>query len=742
MAEEKNTDNFKKKKRTIINRYGFISILFFVVFVVVVVSMVRIMYVEGDAWRKLGQEETIKRGRVITPNRGSIYAADGRFLAASQPRYGIYMDFLSEGIKPDTLMKYIDDLSEALAKKFPERKEKQYKKLILDNWKLSRKELNQIKAAERAGSDKKIEVKTRYVRIIPRDIDYLELKELRTFPFFKQRSNRSGLIATERTSREKPFGRLAGGTVGSISNDLNLGGISGVEKRCDSILKGEPGLKNRQKVQGQWIDIVEVPATDGCDVQTTIDINIQDITQNALYRKLAETNAESGCAIVMDVKTGEIKAIANLDRTSNGSYVEGNPNSFSYMSEPGSTFKTISLMVALEDGVVTPTDQFNAGNGIYAYGGRQIRDHDWRKGVNKGYVSVAKGMYTSSNVVVGQMILKGYENNPAKFVERVSVVLNLSKKIEWDVPLRGIEGTAIIKHPNDKTKNWSKTTLPWMSFGYETQIPPIYILMFYNGIANGGKMIKPFIIKSYLKDGQPIKEFGADVINPQMCSAKTLKEVQDILQGVVEEGTGKSVASKSFSIAGKTGTADIATGGGYGGGYYVSFCGYFPANNPRYTCFVGIRKPQGVPSGGGMSGAVFKEVAEAVYAKELFQPPSAMLLTDTVVREKVPYAKAGKAKDLQTVLDALGIKYSNSPSAKGDEWIMPEVSYGQMVMKQAQSIDGNVPDVKGMGARDAIYVLENAGLKVKLKGSGKVISQSLDPNQKLVKGSLISIELK
>lgn len=727
------------KKKTIINRYGLIVFLLALVFIAVVVFIVNIMYVEGDTWRALGVQETVKKDREILPNRGNIYAFDGQLLAASQPLYGIYMDFMAEGIKEDTLMKYVDDLSLQLSKKFPERKQNEYKKVIMDGWKLSRKEIAQQKAAERAGSKKKIRTKSRSIRIIPRDINYLELKELRTFPFYKQRSNRSGLIAQEKTMREKPFGRIAGRTIGSIYKDISMGGASGIEMKCDTILKGYKGIKSRQKIQGQWIDVVEIPAQDGMDVQTTLDISIQEITEKALYAKLAETDAESGCAILMEVETGEIKAIANLDRLSEGVYAEGNPNAFSYMSEPGSTFKTISLMVALEDGVVTPDSEFQVGNGLFSYGGNVVRDHDWRKGKDKGMMTVAKGMYNSSNVVVSKMILKGYENNPEKYVQHL-YDLGITKKIEWDVPLKGKEGTAVIRHPSDKARYWSRTTLPWMSFGYETQVPPIYILMFYNGIANNGKMIKPFIIKSYLKDGKVVEEFNTDIINPMLCSAKTLKEVQDILVGVMTDGTGKAAASKSFPTAGKTGTALIASGGGYGsGGYYVSFCGYFPADKPKYTCFVGLRRPKGSPSGGGMAGGVFKNIAEAVYSKDLFQIPQDILRNDTIRAEKMPSVKVGSFDGLQSVMTNLKLNYV--PPINTSDWVESNVTSGQIILRNVSAQTGHVPNVKGMGAKDAVYALEKAGLKVRLKGAGKVTGQSIEPNVKAIPGSMINIEL-
>lgn len=736
MAEDFN--NVKKKKAgAMINRYGFLVILLSFVFIAIFVAIVQIMFKEGDMWRALGKRETVKTDRVILPNRGNIYAVDGRLLATSEPLYGIYVDFMSEGIRKDTLMKYVDDLSIALARKYPDRSASQYKNIFLDGWALSRKELAQIERAKESGSKKRVRTRSRYIRIIRRDINYVELKELRTFPFFKQRSNRSGMIAEEKTMREKPFGRLAGRTIGSIYKDINMGGASGIEMKYDSILRGEPGVKSRQKVQGRWIDIVEMPAKDGLDVQTTIDIDIQDIVEKALYSKLSETDAESGCAIIMDVQTGEVKAISNLDRVATGVYAEGNPNAFSYMSEPGSTFKALSLMIALEDGVVTPVDSFHVGTGLFQYRGKWVRDHYWRRGKDYGNLSVAQGMHLSSNIVISKMILKGYESNPERYVQRLYDI-GITKKIDWDVPLKGKEGTSIIRHPKDKSNPWSKTTLPWMSFGYETQVPPIYMLMFYNGIANNGKMIKPFITKSFMRDGKVVEEFKTEVINPAICSEKTLKEVQEILRGVVTLGTGKLVESKSVEIAGKTGTAQIASGGAYNSGYYVSFCGYFPANNPRYTCFVGIRRPKGIPSGGGMPGAVFKTIAEETFARNVYLSPRACK-SDSLL-SKVPNVKNGSFQKLTKVLTELGIVYHDGGIAA--DWVNVSSDSNLLSVRKNTIIENTVPNVIGMGARDALYLLEKSGMRVGLSGFGKVTKQSIEAGSHFTKGTHINIHLE
>ena len=732
MQEQKRRD-----KKSILGRYGLIVTLLMCLAVAIIFKAAKIVFTaEGKKWREVGLKETVIRDRVILPKRGNIYTHDGKLLATTEPLYSIYMDFWAGGMEKDTLEKYVGDLSVALSKKFPDRSAAQYKSVIMNGWMTREKEEREIRENQARGSDKKVPIRSRYVKILRRDISYVELKEIRKYPFWNQRSNRSGLIAEERNARKKPFGNLATRTVGNVYKDLEKGGASGLELKYDSLLSGVPGVKFRQKIQGKWMDVVEKPAEEGWDIVTTIDADIQDIAERSLRDKLIETEAESGTAIIMEVQSGEIKGIVNLDRLSNGDYAEGNPNAFSYMNEPGSTFKTVTAMVALDDGVVTPTDSFYVGNGLFQYNKRWVRDHYWRRGQNRGFLTVAEGMAISSNVVMSKIVLKGYENNPAKYVEGIDRI-GLRKQLKWDVPLNGIEGTSSIRFPDDKTNYWSKTTLPWMSFGYETKIPPIYMLMFYNGIANGGNMIKPFIAKQFVKDGKVVREMEAEVINPMMCKETTLQQIQDMLVGVIEEGTAKVVDSDYFPIAGKTGTAQIASGGGYGG-YYVSFCGYFPADKPMYTIFVGLRKPKGVPSGGGMAGMVFKNIAEQTYVRKVQLTVEDCKIDSTLQKE--PVIKHGNWKQNQKLLTLL-----NYPAGKPEEatdWVkMTQDS----LFYQPQPLTINtslIPDVRGMGARDAIYLLEKMGLRTNLTGAGKVVSQSFTPGQKLVRGTTITITLQ
>ena len=731
--ENRNIENNKG----ILGKYGLIVTLLMLFSVMIIFSAGKTVFSsEGKKWKEVGEKETVIRDRIILPKRGNIYTHDYKLLASTEPLYSIYMDFWADGIKKDTLMKYVGDLSISLSEKFADRSASQYKNVIINGWNLREKEEKMIAENKAKGIEKRVPLRSRYVKIISRDINYIELKEIRTFPFLNQRSNRSGLIAEERNARKKPFGNLATRTVGSVYKDIEKGGASGLELKYDSLLHGVSGVKYRQKIQGKWMDVVEEPAKEGWDIVTTLDAEIQDISERALREKLMETEAESGTAIIMEVKTGEIKGIVNLDRLISGNYAEGNPNAFSYMNEPGSTFKTITTMVALDDGVINPTDSFYVGNGLFQYNKRWVRDHYWRRGQDRGYLTIGEGMDISSNVVMSKIVLKGYEDKPEKFIDGIDRI-GLRKQLTWDVPLSGIEGTSSIRYPNDKDNYWSKTTLPWMSFGYETQIPPIYILMFYNGVANGGKMIKPFIAKQFVENGRIVKNIEAEVVNPKICKDSTLEEIQEMLRSVVVNGTAKVVASDYFDIAGKTGTAMIAGGGGYSG-YYVSFCGYFPAEEPMYTIFVGLRKPKGVPSGGGMAGMVFKNIAEQTYLRKVQLSVDDCRTDSTLLKE--PEIKNGNREKSVMLLSSLNLKIDD-PQEDYD-WVKLKLDSTEYKPVPIELNNTLIPDVIGMGARDALYLLEKSGLRVNLTGSGKVVAQSLRPGQKLVKGSTVSVTLR
>ena len=602
--------------------------------------------IERDGWMKKVSKLKIE-DKKIEPQRGNIYACDGRLMASSIPQYYVYMDFKADGLKIDTLKKYLPELSRLLASNFGGKSATEYSNHIMKGY----------------------NSKSRHYRLINRKISYTEMKELYTYPFLKQRSNRSGMVIETMAQRKKPFGQLASRTIGDVYGDMSKGGKNGLELSLDSLLKGVPGVGTWQKVAGRYYVTPEQEPINGMDITTTIDIDMQDIVHNALLDKLKEIDAESGTAILMEVKTGEIKAISNLGRIGMGNYAETKNFAVSDESEPGSTFKTLSMMIALEKGIVSPNDTVDVGPGYYMYKGAKMTDHNMSHG-GYGRISAAQAMWYSSNIGIAKIILKGFEKNPNEFVDAIYET-KFNKPLDLMIPG---SGKAKIRHPKDSISYWSKTTLPWMSFGYETQVPPIYTLNFYNAIANNGKLIKPFLVKSISKEGKEIESFETETINSSICSRRTLEQIKDMLEGVVEHGTAKVIKSDKISLAGKTGTAQLSQGAlGYTSGgkkHQVSFCGYFPADKPAYSCIVVVRAPRnGYPSGGGMCGMVFKNIAERVYAQGRSVAIEANKDTSVLIAPKV---KNGNFEDLATVLGRLNLRFENEEDDDA-EWVKTEI---------------------------------------------------------------------
>ena len=493
----------------------------------------------------------------------------------------------------------------------------------------------------------------------------------------------------------------------------------------------------KSRIGGRWTNVTLLEPEEGMDIRSTIDIDIQDITEKALRDMLKKIDAASGTAVVMEVATGEVKAITNLGRISEGKYNETMNHAVADETEPGSTFKVASIMVALEDGVCQPQDSVDTGNGIYMYKGQRMTDHNKNKG---GYqvISVEKAIWNSSNIGVAKTILKGYEHNPTKFVEGLYRI-GMAADLHLDIPGAG---RPKIRCPDDSVRYWSKTTLPWMSFGYETQIPPISTLAFYNAIANGGTMVRPFFVKEIYRRGKVVRRNSPEVLISSICSQNTLHIIQGMLEGVVEKGTGKAAHSDIVRIAGKTGTAQIASGGGYRrAGHQVSFAGYFPADKPKYSCIVVIRQPRiGYPSGGTMAGGVFKEIAEKIYANRTPIRVKTMEVDSTAIL--LPFVKAGEKRAIENVLDELGVPV-NADSARG-EWVRAQMikDKNDIQIEDITIRSGLVPSVYGMGAKDAVFLLESVGLRVSISGAGKVKSQSIPAGSRVQKGKSILITLK
>jgi cell division protein FtsI (penicillin-binding protein 3) len=524
-------------------------------------------------------------------------------------------------------------------------------------------------------------------------------------PYFNKGANKSGLYYKELVKRTNPYGTLALRTIGDIYGEFEMGGKNGLEKHYDTLLSGEPGISTRRKVNGRWMDVIDVNPVNGKDIVSTIDIDIQDATEKALTNKLREIDAESGTAVVMEVATGEIKAITNMGRVGEGVWKETKNYAVSDLSEPGSTFKVVSMMVALEDGVVHPDDLVDTENGVVQIAGQTLKDHNANRG-GYGVITAAQSIRYSSNIGVARLISKAYGDNPSKYVEGIYRI-GFHKDMELEIPGYGIPQ---IRHPKDKNATyWSRSTLPWMSFGYETRIPPVYTLSFFNAIANNGKLVKPMFVKEIRENGQVIEKKKTKVINEHICSPTTLAAIRQMLDDVVNcpDGTGKPARSDKVRISGKTGTAQISQGAaGYKAGglsHQVSFCGYFPSGNPQYSMIVVIRKPRnGAPSGGFMCGTVFKEIAEEVYGKNRINTEQSFPV-DTI-RPMEPVRK----KDLNDL----------------------------------QTAANQIPNVKGMGAKDAVFALESAGVRVNIVGKGTVVAQSIPPGTNLIKGQTVALQLK
>ncbi len=687
-------------------------------------------FVEKEKWLKVAEEQK-RPNRLILPGRGNIYSADGKLMATSVPRYYMYMDFKADVFETkttkwngrDTFLNSktngVDSLAVYLSRKLKDRTPAGYKAYLLRG----------------------LKSKSRQYPIFAGKVSYSDLKEIQKFPFLRLGRFRSGFYTKEMVQRQKPFGSLASRTIGDIYGEIEEGGLTkgknGLELQYDSLLRGEAGLSSVRRLGGGWTNVVEVEPTDGCDIKTTIDIHIQDITEKSLVDKLREIDAESGTAVVMEVATGEVKAITNMARIREGVYAETKNHAVADETEPGSTFKVASIMVALDDGVCAPSDTVDVGNGVFMYKGARMTDHNLNRG-GYGRISVEQAIWYSSNIGVAKTILKGYENNPRKFVEGLYRI-GMNADLRLEIPG---SGRAKIRMPGDTLNYWSKTTLPWMSFGYETQIPPIYTLAFYNAIANGGKMMRPIFTKEIIKDGKTIQHFSPEVIKESICSDSTLAIIQDMLLGVVEKGTGKAVHSDIIRIAGKTGTAQIASGGVYRtSGHQVAFCGYFPADNPKYSCIVVIRRPRiGYPSGGTMSGGVVKAVAEKIYASYMLYDVREMERDSLAV--PLPQVKGGNREAVESVLDELDIP--TDADSLETIWTFARLSQDstKIELRNLEIHDGTVPRVIGMGAKDAVYLMEKAGLRVSLSGVGRVVSQSVSPGGKVYKGQTVLLTLR
>jgi cell division protein FtsI (penicillin-binding protein 3) len=688
----------KFSRDKVMPRYFAIAVVLTLLGFAVIGKAMYIMTVKKNYWTQVASR--LKRDSVsVKPNRGNILSCDGQLMASSIPEYKIYVDFQAGATdsignhKRDSLWaEHIDTICQELHQIFPSRTPAEFKTHLLEG----------KKKVMKNGT-----IGARHWAIWPRRVDYNTFCEVRKLPIFCERPGIGGFHWEEYNARRRPFGSLAMRTVGDMFGAKDSAKY-GLELSYDSILRGTNGMMHRRKVLSKYLDIPVLNPIDGADIVTTIDVGMQDLAERAVVEELKEINGEMGVAILMEVKTGDVKAIVNMTRGADGEYHEMVNNAISYRCEPGSVFKVASFLVALDDAVVDTSYVIHTGNGVQNMHGRDMKDHNWRRG---GYqdINVARALEVSSNIGVSHVIDKFYGSNPTKYVQglyRVGIHEDLK------IPLVGYHAPWI-RMPDTKTtdrsKYWSKTTLPWMSIGYETQIAPINTVAFYNAIANDGKMMQPRFVKQLVKDGQVIKKFEPVVLKEQIAKPKAIKTMQTILEHVVSQGLGKKAGSKSFKVAGKTGTAQVADQyGGYHSGvtrYWLSFAGYFPADNPRYTCIVCLKK-SGLPaSGGGMSGVVFHHISEGVMAQNLKLSVEDARDSLSILK---PDVKDGDIVAAEYVLDHLGVKANGS-------WRGIQTNNARNIM----------PNVTGMGARDAVYQLESRGVKAIVKGRGKVKSQSI-----------------
>ncbi|MFI5170939.1 MAG: penicillin-binding transpeptidase domain-containing protein [Chitinophagales bacterium] len=674
-----------------------------VIGIAIIVQVGNIQFVHGDEYRAMADSMLIKP-HVIEPKRGSIYSEHGDVLATSFPYYNLFMDPYAPS--SGDFKKNIDSLSIALARIFGDKTAAQYKQKITQ----ARKQ------------------KKRYIEI-HKNVTLPQKQKIENFPLFRLGKNKGGLIAEQIEKRAYPYSSLANRTIGYVKDGRKIG----LEGTYDTLLSGKPGYNLMRKIAGgSWMPVSSengVDPIDGVDVITTLDINMQDITETALRKSLVNNDAAWGTAIVMEVKTGKIKAIANLTRTAPGIYREDYNYAISTRVEPGSTWKLFSLMCMMQDGL-SIDDHVDLNKGTFPFADRTMHDSEPHSRTD---VTVKTAFALSSNVGISRLAYQYYQKDPEKYVSHLkeSQIIN---KTGIEIPG---EPTPVFK-TDPKNKNlWYKTTIPWMSVGYELQITPLQLLTFYNGIANNGKLMKPYLVQETQQYGATIQKFEPVILNDKLCSEKTAKQLQQCMLAVVDSGTAKHLKNSYYQFAGKTGTAQLLENKVYGHNHLASFAGYFPYDNPKYSIIVVVNSPSlGIYYGGYVAAPVFREISDKVYSHfiNMRDPVNA---NDTAFVGVQANAR-GNAYDFRQILKWLHVSESFNDS---EEWVALNTSGKSSNYSAIKTYMYTMPDVKGMGLRDAIYLLESSGLKVGVVGTGKVVFQSVDAGQAINKGTYVTLRL-
>lgn len=674
-------------------------------------KIVHLQFVEGEKWA--AKSESINfQYRQVSATRGNIYAADGSLLATSLPFYRVVIDPLVA--KEEVYRAGIDSLAFLLSSYYRDRSADSYKRMISD--------------ARTTGK--------RYLILNRKQIGYQDMQKMSHWPIFRNGRNGGGIIFEKVEKRYRPFNNLASRTVGFLNEDKY--GV-GIEYSFNEYLEGKNGRALFQRIAGgSWkpvFDAEDVKPDDGYDIFTTLDVNIQDVAESALLRQLMNKDAEFGCVIVMEVETGHIKAIANLQKNRSG-YGFGENYNFAIgdqgLTEPGSTFKLLSIMALLEEGKIGLNDMVETGDGTFRFYDRTMRDV--KKG-GYGKITIQEAFEKSSNVAISKLVDQHFGHSPSKFMAYV-------EKVGFDQPLgfqlRG-EGAPYFKKPGEKY--WYGTTLPWMSIGYESKLTPLHTLTLYNAVANNGKMVKPMIVQAIAKGNAVEKKFQTEVIKKTIASDKTIKSLQELLEGVVKNGTAKNIYTSEYKIAGKTGTAQKLIDGRYTQRYYTSFAGYFPADKPKYSAIVVIDSPKGFNAyGGDVSAPVFKEIADKIFAQDLkLNKKTAPKTYLAQTGNELPFIQAGKVDELQMICNKFGI--SNHYNGQGENWVKSVPQVKSIQWKSNPTESPTVPDVSGMPLRDALYVLENKGLRVVYQGKGRVRNQSISPGTPVQQNYVINLVL-
>lgn len=686
-----------------------VSYLILVLFALAIVG--RILYIqlkEGSKLRELGMKRTVEE-KQIDALRGNIYSIDNSLLAVTIPKYEIRMDVVSN--KSDRFFNAnVDSLAFNLSKLFKDRSKWEYKKLLTT----ARKKRN-------------------YYLLIKKNVSYKQFIELKKFPILRMGRNKGGLIAIKSNMRELPYKYLAKRTIGIYNYEVG-DYVVGLEGAFNETLKGTYGKRLMQKIEGgTWMPVDpanEIKPTNGNDLVTTIDINIQDVAENSLRQQLELHKADHGCAIVMEVKTGEIRAIANLGREKDGSYSEKFNYAIGEATDPGSTFKLASILVALEDGLVNLEDTVDTERGSVRFYNATIRDAYM---IDDGILSVRRVIEASSNVGIAKIIWENYSDKPQKFIDGLYKI-GLQNKL--DIPIQG-EAAPYIKNTQDKS--WSGISLPWIAFGYELKITPLQLLTFYNAIANDGKMVKPLFVREIRNNSKIIQKFDPTVINENIASPKTIALLQSMMEGVVLRGTARNIKNNYYSIAGKTGTAQIAQNnkGFNKTNYKASFCGYFPAEDPAYSIIVSISNPRsGQYYGNIVAAPVFKNISDRIYASQI----ELSINNDNTPTAASPalYYRVSKSDETAFLFDKMA---SKAEIDIGSEYVVGLPKGDSVHFAPRRISSSRVPKLTGMTAKDAVYLLEEMGLKVTLIGSGFVMEQSITAGTEVHKGGKIVLKL-